>query len=100
MPGTFASERAAGLFILGRGERQLLGVAGDREKGGGRERGGEETARACTGSAVRSQRSARGPAATLHYQEHELSQARRNRKGKAQKDRQGAFPEVQLPNSS
>lgn len=25
VPGTFASERAAGLFILGRGERQLLG---------------------------------------------------------------------------
>lgn len=75
-------------------------MAGDREKGGGREKGGEETARACTGAAVRSQRSARGPAATLHYQEHELSQARRNRKGKAQKDRQGAFPEVQLPNSS
>lgn len=90
--------RAAGLFILGRGVLwlQLLGVAGDREKGGREEEGREETraARACTGWALRSHCSARGRPATLHYQEHEKerSQARKNRKGKAYKDRQGTFP--------
>lgn len=78
---------------LGVLQLQPLGVAGDREKEG-REEGGKRAARACTGWTLRSHCSARGRPATLHYQEHEkeLSQARKNRKGKAYKDRQGTFP--------
>lgn len=87
--------RAAGLFILGRGvlRLQLLGVAGDRKEEEKR-REKKRVARACTGWALRSHCSARGQPATLHYQEleKELSQARKNRKGKAYKGRQGTFP--------
>lgn len=34
--------RATGLFILGRGELWLLGVAGDREEGGGEREGKQQ----------------------------------------------------------
>lgn len=56
--------RAAGLFILGRGELwlQLLGVAGDREKGGREEEGGEESGKGLHGVGPEVSLQRQGPA--------------------------------------